>query len=383
MEKCDSAESQVNMKSSVREEITERAKVRITGYDFTRSLAVLGMVLVNFAVVMNAETNGPGWLVWLISLLEGRAAATFVILAGVGLSLLSQKARVEHDFDKIRKNRNILLKRSLFLFVTGLLYTPVWPADILHFYGIYIAVGAFLLASSDRVLIAGMVSFIAIFIVMLMFFNYDAGWNWDTLDYIDFWSVSGMIRHLFFNGFHPVFPWTAFLLAGMWLGRQDVSDPVLRKKILGISIAVVILTEAASYLLTRFFSASVDSAVDAEALQFIFGTQPIPPMPLYMLSAGGAAFSVIILCIMLTQKFVDAGWIKPFVVTGQYALTLYVGHVVIGMGILEAFGLLNKQTLVFSVAGSILFYAAGVIFSILWAKKFKRGPLEWVMRKFT
>ena len=39
--------------------------------------------------------------------------------------------------------------------------------------------------------------------------------------YAGFWTPWGMIRHLFFNSFHPVFPWTAFLLAGMWLGWQD------------------------------------------------------------------------------------------------------------------------------------------------------------------
>ena len=55
------------------------------------------MVIVNFKIVMGAEQNGPGWLVALVGLLDGRAAATFVVLAGAGLSLMSHKGRMSAD----------------------------------------------------------------------------------------------------------------------------------------------------------------------------------------------------------------------------------------------------------------------------------------------
>ena len=150
-----------------------------------------------------------------MGLLKGRAAATFVILAGVGLSLLSRRARLANDEEGIAKNRITLLKRALFLFVVGLLYTPIWPADILDFHGIYIAIGAFLLAASERRLWTLAFTFMAVFVVLMPLFDYEQGWNWETLAYTGFWTPSGMIRHLFVNGFHPVFPWAAFLLVGM------------------------------------------------------------------------------------------------------------------------------------------------------------------------
>jgi uncharacterized membrane protein len=98
-------------------------KNRIIGYDIARALAVFGMVVVNFKIVMGAEKNGPAWLVGIVGLLDGRAAATFVVLAGVGLSLLSQKGRVEKNRDRLAQDRRTLLKRALFLFILGLLYT--------------------------------------------------------------------------------------------------------------------------------------------------------------------------------------------------------------------------------------------------------------------
>lgn len=54
-------------------------KKRIIGYDLARSLAIFGMIIVNFKIVMGAQDQGPGWLVNLIGLLDGRAAATFHI----------------------------------------------------------------------------------------------------------------------------------------------------------------------------------------------------------------------------------------------------------------------------------------------------------------
>ena len=357
---------------------------RIIGYDFARALAILGMVIVNFKEVMEAGENGPVWLMWLVGLLEGRAAAIFVILAGVGLSLLSRRARLTHDVEMNVQNRNTLLKRALFLFVVGLLYTPVWPADILHFYGIYIAIGAFLLTSSDKRLWQWAASFMIGFVMLLLLFDYEAGWNWKTLDYIDLWTFSGMIRHLFFNGFHPVFPWTAFLIVGMWLGRQDISVSQVRKKLLLYGLGVAIVAEGLSWILVHVFTngGSV-TGVEAEEIQAVLGTKPMPPMPLYLLSAGGTAIVVITLSILLTERYATSKWIQAFVMTGQLALTLYVAHVVLGMGALEAFGRLEKQPLFFAVSSAIIFYLAGIVFSVVWAKRFRRGPLEWVMRRVT
>ena len=58
---------------------------RLAGLDIARALAVFGMVVVNFKIVLGAAQAGPSWLVSVTDLLDGRAAATFVLLAGVGL----------------------------------------------------------------------------------------------------------------------------------------------------------------------------------------------------------------------------------------------------------------------------------------------------------
>ncbi len=357
-----------------------RQKQRIIGFDLARALAVIGMVIVNFKVVMCTEITSPVWLLNASGFLDGKAAATFVALAGIGISLLSRSALQFPE--KQALHRNTLLRRALFLFVCGLLYTPVWPADILHFYGVYIAIAAFLLCTSSRRLLILAVALVVCFPILLFTLNYDQGWDWTSLTYSGFWTVPGMLRHIFFNGFHPVVPWLAFLLVGMVVGRLDLSRMQIRRRLLACGLLAFVLSEAASRLLMRILSTGETQAVQEE-LASILGTSPMPPLPLYMLAGVGVALVVIVSCVSLGLRFGNSKWLQPLVATGQLALTLYVAHVIVGMGTLEALGRLENQSLELALGSAGVFCFMAVVFAHLWRKKFRRGPLEALMRMLT
>ena len=121
---------------------------RILGYDFARGLAIIGMIFVNFKTVMVAESDA--YLYQLVELLSGKAAALFVVLAGVGMTLMYQNAKAKNDVGKTRKAKIILLKRAAFLFVVGLSYYSIWPGDILHYYGLYLPIGVLFLSVSRK-----------------------------------------------------------------------------------------------------------------------------------------------------------------------------------------------------------------------------------------
>ena len=97
--------------------------------------------------------------------------------------------------------------------------------------------------TSNRFLLLVSVVITLSFPVLMSFFNYDTNWNWSTLTYMNLWSFDGMLRHIFFNGFHPVFPWAAFLIFGMWLGRVDLSKTAIRNRVLIWSVITLITTE--------------------------------------------------------------------------------------------------------------------------------------------
>ena len=355
---------------------------RIVGYDLARAIALLCMIVVNYKIVMGAEESGPLWLTGLVGLLDGRAAATFIVLAGIGISLLSGDARRDNSKEAMVPIRNSLLKRALFLFVVGILYTSVWPADILHFYGICIAAAAFLLTSSIRKL--SILSFLLVicFVPMFFVFGYEQEWNWKTLDYAGFWTPMGMIRNLFYNGFHPAIPWFAFLLIGMIIGRFDMNVSVVRRRIFWTGALLALTAEGISWLLIESLSTGM-SIADLEAVEAIFGTDPMPPMPLYIIAGAGIASVIIVASVSIGFRYGSSRWMRPLVVTGQLALTLYVAHVIIGMGTLEAIDRLENQTLWFSLVASGVFFTASVLFAYAWRRRFKRGPIEMLMRYLT
>ncbi len=349
--------------------------MRIPGIDLARALAVFGMVQVNFNLVFSSDAERDGFFQPLSQLLQGKAAATFVVLAGVGMALMTKRALAVGDEPTLAARRKLLLRRAAFLFVVGLLYTPLWPADILHFYGVYMAVGCLLLASSNAALLRWATCFALLFLPLVQAFDYEAGWDWSTLEYEGFWTLDGFLRNLFFNGFHPVIPWVAFLLFGMWLGRQPLHEPRTLSPLLVGSGAVFALTQV-----FHFFAAP---ALPGE-WSYLLATTPMPPFPLYVVMGCSFATFLIGVSILLGRHFTQAGWMQALTATGRLALTFYVAHVVLGMGLmLDGQGALPSMSAAQSGWYALLFNLLGVAFAYGWTRRFAHGPLEWVMRRLT
>lgn len=362
---------------------------RVIGFDLARALAIFGMVLVNFKVVMTlgdspefiywlAELDpDPAWLIRIAQCFEGRAAATFVMLAGAGLSLMAAGAESPESLRAVRMR---LWKRAIFLLATGLLYYPLWPGDILHYYGFFIAIGAFMLKVSGRKLWLAAAACASVFVALLFTFDYETSWNWTTLDYADFWTWRGFARNTFFNGFHPVFPWLAFLLAGMWIGRQKAQGSLNAGRLFWIGLAIALAAEGTSRLAIAAVGADLD-AHEPGLAEALLGTKSMPPMPLYLMAAGGTAVAVICLCLGAAERWPGAWWLKALAATGRLAFTFYVGHVVVGMGLLLLLGRLEDQSLAFSLACAAVFFLLAVAFAAVWTRRFRLGPLEWIMRR--
>lgn len=348
-------------------------KKRIIGVDVARALAVFGMVIVNFKLVLGG--HGSSWLRGLVGILEGKAAATFVVLAGIGIGLITRSAF--EDQAKMKGLRIRMIKRATILFICGLSYIVIWPADILHFYGVYMIITLFFINKSDSQIILGVVGITLAFPLLLLTFDYEQGWDFKAMEYQGFWTFNGFIRNLFYNGFHPVIPWTAFMLYGLWLGRQGLHRSSYVKRIFWTSLVVFISTQSVSWILMK--------SVQEEDAIHLLSTSPMPPMPFYMLSGISVATFVIASCIRIGRRYSNSILIGFLSKTGQLALTFYVAHVLIGMGWIDTFG--NKQLGDYSIRFTIqyaLFFCTGCIaFAIIWLRFRQVGPLEWVIRKLT
>lgn len=254
------------------------------------AVAVAGMFVVNFSAAMCTGRESPPWLAWLVDLIYGKAAATFVVLAGIGLSLLSRRARETGDFRLLARN-------------------------------------------------------------------------------------------LLFNGFYPIFPWLSFLLVGMWLGRRDRTAACRRWGLILGGAAALAGAEFLSWCNAVYLS-EMWPALDDWPRGELLGTGPMPPGPLFLLAGGGTAMVVIGICAGPAGRR-EGVLRRVLAATGRVSLTLYVGHVVVGMGALALVGRLDGHPLAVAVGYALGFFLASVGFASLWTRRFAYGPLEWIMRRIS
>ena len=351
-------------------------------YDLARAGALFGMLLVNFSLLIGSGSSVPNLLDWVIEIVRGRAAATFVVLAGVGLSLLSKSGYLSKSRAEINAKRSILLKRSLFLLVVGLFNFFISPiSDILHFYAVYIALGACLLTVTNSSLWLLTAIIIACRPLAFIGCGFVKSWNLNNLAHAGFWNPAGIIGHLFLNGCFPVIPWMAFITLGMWLGRQDFSDGALRRRILLAGIGAVAFAELLSRVAIFLFS-SVRVGRGLEKLLPFFLIASWDPMPLFVISSMGTALVVIALIMKLADWYGKAPWLLAFASLGQTTLTLYVGHIIVGSILLWIIEEFELEPHFLNLWASLFFFLVALYFSQKWLKRFPKGPLEILMRRF-
>ncbi|MCF6279484.1 MAG: DUF418 domain-containing protein [Flavobacteriaceae bacterium] len=356
-------------------------KKRIIGIDVARAFAIIGMIIVNFKIAFGDK--GSHFFKLFASIFEGKASATFVVLAGVGIAFITNSAVKNNDTVKLKTAQKKIIKRALFLFIVGLLYMPIWMADILHFYGIYMLITVLFISSKHKIIFNTALLLILLYPILMLFLDYDIGWNYETYEYADFWSVSGFFRNLFYNGFHPVIPWVSFMLLGLWFGKQDLTNQSFVKKALKVSFAIFISTLLISSVLIALLSEGNPTTLIE--LKEILGTSPMPPLPIYMISGSSIAIFVISLCILIAKKYENNFIITALHKTGQLSLTFYVAHVLIGMGIIEFINpqKMGRYTIEFSVIYALIFSVLCILFAVVWTKYRQNGPLEWLIKKIT
>lgn len=337
---------------------------RLDGLDLARYLALAGMVLVNFRLAMQPATRGSAWLEGLLGFLEGKASATFVVLAGLGLVLATRT-------QEPATARSWTLRRSLFLLAVGIPNLLVFPADIIHYYAMYFLLAMPLLRAGPAALLAAMLAVAAASLWALLHADYSQGWDWAALQYADLWSPAGFVRNLLFNGFHPVLPWLTLFLYGMLLARLPLQRTSTQWTLAGAGLLAAVLASAISRL-------GQDSAS-----AWLLATTPMPPGPAYLLMGIGSASVAIGMSLRIASLWPGGVW-RLLLPAGRMTLSLYIAHILIGMGLMETLGVLDGSRSLAEVAlASSAFLTLATIAAWAWSLKIKQGPVETWMRWLT
>jgi uncharacterized protein len=346
-----------------------RAGSRLGGLDLARGVAVIGMVAVNFGLLLSGQAMmAPEQGLWakLLSVPAGDASATFVVLAGVGIGIRLRNAGEDRSVAFAE-----LARRALALMAIGTVHLIVWPPDIIHLYGIMIlASWPVFHLRRVRVLVVMAIVVVLGYPLLLGVLDYEAGWDFTTLTYQDNTPL-GHVRRIFFNGYHPVVPWVAFLWVGFVLGRcVDLARRALHLLAGGLGLSA----------LAAGLSVWAQARTADPDLQAVLAIDSIPPGPLYMAFATGVALCLIGGGLLVDRSRRVGTWFEPIRNVGRLALTLYFGHVAVGL-VLLLFVVEGQAPAWIAVMATALFSVTAMLVAHAIVSRGRQGPMERLVRR--
>ncbi len=311
--------------------------------------------------------------------LTTRFAATFVLIAGIGVSLFTQRVRASNNRADIQHARIVLLRRGTLLYFLGYFVQWIWPGTILFYYGAYFIIAAAVFAWSTKRLIA--LSGASIIIA--------AGLSW--------WRASQLLdgnntrwlspspnspRNLLIRTFvdytHPVFPWIVFFVAGIMLGRHIHHLSKIRLRLMFAAILLMLTTHAANFL----FTPSSQIADRDFVLAKLLSTQPLDRGMLF--SLGTLATAVVALCLVsfIVERAPHLAFTQLLARAGRMTLSVYLLHVVFFNLVVHQLHWVGGTGLDTALVLSLSFYVVALLLASGWNKHFGLGPAERVYRAF-
>nr|WP_267898824.1 heparan-alpha-glucosaminide N-acetyltransferase domain-containing protein [Saccharopolyspora rhizosphaerae] len=309
---------------------------RLTGVDVARFVAVFGMFCIHFGVPFVG-----GWPeVLAAQFFSGRSTALFTLLAGVSLALMTGRTAPPSGA-ALRDARRRVAVRAAVLLVLGLALAKSTEATgflltvIIPFYGLYFLLAVpFLGLRARGLVIAAAVS--AAVGPQLSFVL--RGWiAADTpMSGLVSWVNSIDPGHLLANeglfdllllGFYPAASYLPLVLAGLAVGRMDLTSPRVRLRIGITGLVLSLVGYQLSFLLVPFGPpAPVEGTIPVGHPEWLLASTAHSGTTLELLGSGGIALVILALCLQVADR---AGrWLTPLAKAGSMALTLYAAHAV-------------------------------------------------------
>lgn len=339
---------------------------RLRGVDAARAIAVLGMVMAHFGPNPMPESLGGD----VYGVVLGRASVLFALLAGVGVALLAGSRSGGWRVRGRLVSRGTLLL-PLGLWLQGLDHGVL---VILQYYALYFLLAALVLSLSSRWLfVCSMLSLTLGPLVYVIIRSIAP--EWFVEDPATLGSPVGDIAgDILLSGAYPLITWSAPLLFGMWLGSRNLRAASTKLWMIFGGLAIAFAAPFASNMLVaRYGEPLVGSPRNPENAGFsnLLSVEAHSQMPLWMLGAIGAATAALAAMLILADRLPRAMW--PLAATGQLALTVYIGHLLL-LHVNEE--LVRRETVPEAAFTVGVFMLSAIFICTLWRALFSRGPLE-------
>jgi uncharacterized membrane protein YeiB len=347
---------------------------RRPGPDVVRALAMVGVLMMNYhgyLIIRGARSDG-GALYDLFDPWTGplstRFAATFVLTAGVGVTLMTNSSI--GDPGRVTEMRWRLVRRGLLLYGGGLLFDFVWPGTILPFYGAMFVLAAALFTLRSR------------WIVVIGAAAATAGWliRWwryerSLIDHATDWltnpgarSPRGLLFDVFVNGTHPLLPWLAFLCAGIVLGRM-LGTHWWRPAAAGAGF--VLYTGA---LLTN-------SAADSARTLIVLSDDPFERGIAYTSSSLGTALLAFVAISWIADRYSTTRTVDALRRAGQMSLTIYLAHALAFNLMVDTLEIIEPRGIGTAMVCTAVFWVGATTLAVRYQRRYGRGPAERLYRR--
>lgn len=372
-----------------------RLRERVHFLDIVRGFALMGIILVNYFLIVDSAKgfdmlsndvfhNVVNWFA------SGKFITLFSFLFGVGFMIFMDRAA-----QKVDSPNKLFARRLTILLGFGLLHlTFVWIGDILAYYAV---AGFLLLFFYKRTAKTILYWLITLFVIQLltpiftMLFNTVSSGSSGKPDLADFELIShNSLTYLASIGdrwtdmvtmasssFSTVYSMFFMFLLGVYFVKMEFFKNMEAKKTIWNRIWIIF---AIAFLITQ--GSTIIAAVNpfentlwvniASALEQNGGLT-------------GSMFYMSTLAMLFFHVPQLRGALMVFTKVGRMSLTCYLLHSIIGTMLFLKYGAGLADYL--QPAGTFMIglgvYVFLVLFSTLWLKRFKYGPMEFIWRQLT
>ena len=363
-----------------------RNESRVVAVDVMRTIALFGIIVLNYHGYLNfsgaPRTPEPSiyerWWHPFEGVLANPFPVGFVMVAGMGVSLMTGTKNTPQLIDETRWR---LARRGLFLFALGYGIEWIWRGTILPYYGaLFLVAGVIAHWSKQKLILLGIFSVVVAAAVEAWRFAETFNGNFTAwLSPAEPDSPRNLLIRIFIDYTHPLFPWLAFFITGILLGRNYATFKIIRFRLLLVGICAV----SFSYLTNAMIHSLTDSSSQTDqSLRNFTSTRPFDRGVLYVVSAMGVVITVFAVLHFLCERYENSRIIETARITGQMTLTIYLAHIFIYNTIVNRMELVTPTGLDTAMTMSIVVYISAIIWANWWHNHFGRGPAEIVYRIF-
>ncbi|RAS91788.1 hypothetical protein A3863_04735 [Priestia endophytica] len=325
---------------------------RIESLDYIRGFALLGIILVNILALLDinipteSNTLNANYQQFLYLFVEGRFYSMFSFLFGVGFYIFITRAKEKGENGYVP-----FLRRLIILLVFGAIHSIFQPGEALKYY----AICGFIVMPFYKV---NKHINLAIGIILLIWFGFMGEKLLLTLPLILLGLSAGQYR-VFENLSQKTKKIFVFTVVTFFLS------------LFGLVVQYSLIPQSPFQNMILY---AEDGSMD-QASKFLKMGVTVGPII--------SAFYVGLLLLLLQKKMVRI-LLSPLKYYGRMVLTNYLGQTAL---ILLVGNLLFKSDSVITYMQSLYIclaiYVIQIVFSLIWLRLFRMGPLEWIWRIIT